>query len=140
MNTETSLPEWAKALSVGKIEIDAEVFYPEIISELWDDKNWPKETTEKMYEGLQREVVDQYWAEVAFQVAKMDIQSAVSGSDLMPKKGGALLIIVKDGSKAKNDGKSSWAQINLPKKRDPKLATTGKEARNHYKRIRALLF
>lgn len=149
---QASLPDWAKANCPGKIEIDAEKFYPEIIIELWDDENWPDKKNiaakgkpenlqyaDKMYNDLQRTEIDQYWVETAFQVAKLDVQSAVSGTELMPDKGGALLIIVKDGSKSANKGVSKWQQKSLPKGRGCDAASKGKEARSHYERIRNLL-
>jgi len=152
METNATLPSWAEAIAVGKVEINAEEFYPAILAELWADENWPEKVntapdgepevlrfSEKMYEGLTRNKPDSYWFEVAFQVAKMDIQSAVSGSDLMPKKRGALVILVKDGSKSEG-GVSTWNQDAAPKGRNVLLATRGREARAHYSRIRALLF
>ena len=137
---EANLPSWAESLGAGRVEIDAEQFYPEILDELWANAEWPEEVQNTIYDGLQRTEVDQYWLEVAYQVAKMDIQSAVSGTDLMPEKGGALVIIIKDNSKeTDSSGTSKYAQRDKPKGRGADMASTGKEAREHYKRIRAVL-
>lgn len=140
MSRNINLPSWAKVIAPGKIEVDASVFYPEILEELWADKTWPTEVENTLYEGLQRTEVDQYWLEVAFQVAKMDIQMAISGTELMPEKGGALVIIIKDSTKKSNNGVSIYAQKNAPKGRDVKVASNGREAREHFKRIRTVLF
>jgi len=133
-----NLPDWAKAVGPGVIDIFADAFYPDMLAELWDDENWPEDDGSdeaKLCAGLQREEFNQYWLEVAFQCAKLDIQHAVAGTDLAPKKGGALRIIVVDGSKV--DGK--WAQKDKPKGRGIEQARKGKESRAHYKRIRNLL-
>lgn len=154
MKRKAVLPTWATAISAGKIEIDAAKFYPEILEELWVDEDWPVplEPTEegaeptyadndKMYQGLQREEIDQYWLEVALQVAKRDLQVAINNTDLMPAKGSALVIIVKDGTKASNkSGVSTYAQSAYLPGRGVEKATKGKEARGHYDRIRGVLF
>lgn len=111
-----SLPEWASVKTPGKIEVLADQFYPEYLVEL----------------GV--EEPDQYWLEVAFQCMKMDIQSAVIGTDAMPEFGGALVISVRDMTKT--DGLSKWAQAAYPKGKGAESATKGKEARDHYARIR----
>lgn len=111
-----SLPEWASVKAKGKIEVLADKFYPEYLSEL--DVEEP----------------DQYWLEVAYQCMKMDIQNAVIGTDAMPDMGGALVISVRDATKV--DGASKWAQSAYPKGKGAEAATKGKEARDHYARIR----
>lgn len=132
------MPSWAALTSNGKVTIEAAKFYPEILEELWADEDWPEEE-KGLYEGLQRGKIDAYWLEVAFQVAKMDIQSAISGTASMPEKGGALLITVSDSTKAEN-GVSIYAQATAEKGRGAEAASKGREAREHYKRIRAVLF
>jgi len=119
MARELVLPKWAKVIAPGKIEIDADGFYPELLEEL----DAPEE-------------LDQYWLETAFQCAKMDIQLAVAGTEAKPKPGGALVIIVKDNSK--ESGK--WALKNHPKGKGVEAATKGREAREHFKRIRGIEF
>ncbi|SEN43472.1 hypothetical protein [Nitrosomonas marina] len=110
------LPAWAKALAPGKIEIQASVFYPEWLALL----------------GVAEKDINQYWLECAFQCAKMDIQFAVAGTELMPSPGGALVILVKDDDKVTG----RWAQKNYPEGKGVDAATRGKEAREHYRRIR----
>jgi len=110
------LPAWANAIAPGKIEIEADGFYPEWLGLL----------------GVADDDIDQYALECAFQCAKMDIQFAVAGTELMPQEGGALVIIVNDGSK--EAGK--WRQKFYPEGKGAKAASKGREAREHYKRIR----
>lgn len=112
------LPAWAKALAPGKIEIQASAFYPEWLALL----------------GANMDSLTQYDLECAFQCAKMDVQFAVAGTELMPQSGGALVILIKDDDKA--DGK--WRQSNYPEGKGVEAATKGREAREHYKRIRQL--
>jgi hypothetical protein len=113
------LPAWATALAPGKIEIQASQFYPEWLTLL----------------GLASlENLTQYDLECAYQCAKMDIQFAIAGTDLMPPEGGALVILVKDDEK--ESGK--WAQKNYPPGKGAEAAYKGKEARAHYKRIRQI--
>lgn len=113
---QAQLPAWAKAIAPGKIEIEAAKFYPEWLGLL----------------GVKEDQINQYWLECAFQCAKMDIQFAVAGTELMPPEGGALVILVKDDDKA--SGK--WAQKKYPEGDGIKAAAQGKQAREHYKRIR----
>lgn len=112
------LPAWATALAPGKIEIQASQFYPEWLGLL----------------GVALDNITQYDLECAFQCAKMDIQMAVAGTELMPPEGGALCIFVKDDDK--ESGK--WAQKNYPPGKGIEAASKGKEAREHYKRIRQI--
>lgn len=142
MPRTASLPSWAKAVGPGVIDTFADGFYPEILAELWSDEFWPEPhddafpatDDQKLCDGLQRTEVDQYWLEVAYQIHKIDVQKAVFGTDLAPQRGGALRIIVNDGSKA--DG--TWAQAGKPEGRGVKAARSGKEARRHYERIRGV--
>jgi hypothetical protein len=126
---KANLPAWATAIAPGKIEIDAEQFYPELIDELWSDDHWPAEG--QPMADIQRKKLDQYWLEVAHQCAKLDVQFAVAGTELMPKTGGALVILVKPG-------KTDYAQKKYPAGRGVEAAAKGLEARAHYKRIRQL--
>lgn len=144
MPRTASLPSWATAIGPGVIETQADEFYPEILAELWADENWPDPIAEGdeaptdeqvLCKGLQRTEADQYWLEVAYQCAKLDIQHAVGGTDLAPEKGGALRIIIMDSSKV--DG--TWAQEGKPAGRGVETARKGKEARRHYQRIRHLV-
>ncbi len=113
---KAQLPAWATAIAPGKIEIQASQFYPEWLGLL----------------GVTEDQITQYDLECAFQCAKMDIQFAVAGTDLMPKEGGALCIFVKDNDKETD----KWAQKKYPPGKGIQAAAQGHEARKHYKRIR----
>lgn len=121
MTRQATLPAWAKAISPGIIEIQADQFYPALLEEL----------------GVEEADIDQYWLETAYQCAKLDVQFAVAGTEHQAAPGGALRIIVKDTSKAEN-GTSRWAQIQYPEGKGAKAAAQDKEARAHYKRLRNL--
>lgn len=127
MTREAKLPAWAKALAPGKIQADAEQFYPAILAEL----------------GIEAGKETPYDLEVAFQFMKMDVQAAVFGTDLAAKPGGALSIIVVDDSRAANNGVSRWAQKNRrftdAQRVEALKASKGKEARAHYLRVRGFL-
>lgn len=112
------LPPWAKALKNGRIEIDPDGFYPALLAELGADPDSPT----------------QYWLEVAYQCAKLDVQAAVAGSDLAAPAGGALVILMLNRPKWKiADAPDPDAKSGTP---GIVKATKGKEARAHYRRIR----
>ena len=119
MKRDAVLPEWARAISPGKIEVDAELFYPAILAEL----------------GIDEEDASQYWLAVAKAVMRMDVQVAVAGTNLAPTPGGALTILVKDATKAK--GHSRFA-MRFRDEGDGSAAGA-MAARDHYKRLRGVL-
>lgn len=100
---ELHLPSWATAKGKGRVETDAAVFYPEILAEL--------KVTE----------VNRYWLEMARQVAKLDVQLAVAGTEMQAEQGGALVILIKDTTKGA-DGISKYAQSRYPDEDGAKLA------------------
>jgi len=120
MKKNVNLPEYARMLKNGRIEIDADKFYPLLLKEL----------------GITD--IDQYWLEVAYQCMKLDMQSAIKGTEI-EINGGAVVLLVKDATKLSNDGISKWAQERFPKGKGIDAATKGKEARAHYKRIRGVI-
>ena len=122
---KASLPNWATVIAPGKIEADAEKFYPELIQELVDAGL-----------NIDQENLDQYWLEVVFQMMKLDIQMSVIGTDAAPPEGGALIIMVNDVSKKKNAGVSLWAQKDKPAGKGAKAATKGMEAKENWRKIR----
>jgi hypothetical protein len=119
---ELALPSWAKMIGKGKVEIEATEFYPTLLAEL----------------GVADADIDQYWLEVAYQCAKLDIQQAVFGTTDGPEKGGALVTIVTDASKGE-DG-SKWAQRKWPEGAGASAATKGRAALEHYKELRGGFF
>lgn len=75
------LPDYAKEISPGKVEVQASEFYP-----FWLDSLGVSEP-------------DQYWLDVAFVCMRMDIQLATELTESAPPRGGALVIIVQDSEK-----------------------------------------
>lgn len=76
-------------------------------------------------------VKDQYWLEVAYQCAKLDLQAAIAGTKFDPRAG---KVAEFRFSRADN-----WAQHLNPVGRGSALASKGKEARAHYIRVRGAL-
>ena len=109
--TDRNLPDWAEAHpdNPNVFYVDPDKFYPVLLEELGAEQT------------------DQYWLEVAYQCMKMDMQGALGRFNFE--------IRVKAG-----DGyKDRWALKNHPSGRGVKVATQGREARGHYKRLRGHL-
>lgn len=87
--------------------------------------------------------LDQYWLEVIFQCVKMDAQHAVRQSGLDPRLADPPKSLVLDvaSTKTVTDGKliARWRLADYPRGRGPEAATQGKEARQHYQRVRGFL-
>ena len=75
---------------------------------------------------------DQYWLEVAYQCAKMDLQMALSGTQFDPRNAGK-------SSELHFSRAPQWAQSAFPKGKGADAATQGREARGHYQRVRGRL-
>jgi hypothetical protein len=109
-----ALPNWASVVAdqpTIKISVDPDKAYPALLAEL----------------GVKKSGIDQYWAEVVYQCAKMDCQAA------MLRAGGTF------GFSIKVLNRPAWALANLPAGRGTAAATQGREARDHYIRIRGSL-
>lgn len=76
--------------------------------------------------------VDQYWLEVCYQCAKMDVQAALAGTEYDPR-------ICNKSHEIRMKSNRAWALKAHPVGRGAHAATQGKEARAHYKRIRGSL-
>jgi hypothetical protein len=118
--SDVNLPPWAKVSPSGskgvsiKIDIDTDGAMREWMHLL----------------GVER--VDQYWLEVAFQCAKLDVQSALAGTKYDPRINGAPPMFSFNRA-------DKWALRRHPVGRGIEAATKGKEARQHYQRIRGAL-
>lgn len=152
MSDEYTLPAWASHREtfrgVVRIDVDCSVAYPAVLEEIsrhYQVRGIPHEcldtiTDEETGEDIRRVKpdweqcfrrlfdgdLDQYWLEVAFQFIKMDVQRAVNWP-IQP-----LEIRMHDREKY-------FAQKNFSEGRGAKQAasmTGGKEAREHWKRIR----
>ena len=120
---EASLPSWATVLGKGKIEVDAEKFYPEILGEL----------------GVAEKDYDQYWMELSKTFMKFEVRLAIAGTALMPESGGASTIYIVDRSKAAEgaNGVSRWAQEAHSEGRG--IVEGAKDAREVFKKLRGVL-
>lgn len=72
---------------------------------------------------------DQYWLEVAYQCAKFDLQAAIVGTELDPRVSGKSAEFIFTRA-------PQWAQKSFPAGKGAHAATQGREAREHYKRVR----
>ena len=120
------LPTWAKKVKddpIPKIEVDPDKCYPAFFKEL----------------GVIKADIDQYWIEVAYQCMKMELQR------IMGRFNFEIRVRAHGGRKGR------WALANNP---DPYLkidedgkiidsgplrATEGRQAREHYKRLRGFI-
>lgn len=109
-----NLPAWAQIRKDGVIEVDTDAAYGEWFQLLGNPK------------------LDQYWLEVAYQCAKMDLQAAIAGTPMDPS-------IAKQPALFKFRRSVSLAQSKHKRGKGPELATKGLEARAHYRRIRGFL-
>lgn len=73
--------------------------------------------------------VDQYWLEVAYQCAKLDVHNGLAGSDCDPRTCGK-------PSEIKFSNAPEFALAKHPEGRGVAAATQGREARGHYVKIR----
>ena len=87
---------------------------------------------EEWLELLQVTKIDQYWLEVCYQCAKLDIQRAIQDTEFDPR-------LMKAFAEFHFDDAPEYAQAKYSPGRGIAAATQGKEAREHYKRIRGRL-
>lgn len=111
-----ALPDWAKRVPCGKkvcikVEIDPDGFIP-----YWLDL-------------LGVTTPDQYWLEVAYQCAKLDVQASLESTEYDPRVAGK-------PAEIKVLNRPDWALAKFPKGKGVQAASQGKEARGHYKRVR----
>ncbi len=118
---DLKLPEWAEVLEdhphaqSGKVGICIEA------------------NTEKYLEDwleiLEVKKIDQYWLEVAYQCAKMDLQLAIEGTKYDPRNSGK-------AAEFHMTNAPDFALKKFPPGKGIEAATQGREAREHYRRIR----
>lgn len=104
-------PSWITRIDDDHYEINADVAFPHFMKEL----------------GVKD--LDQYWLEVIYQCAKLDLRRLllISGKKPWPRQ------IRIRGSKEK------WAQHRYPVGRGSYAATKGKEAREIYRQLRGFI-
>jgi hypothetical protein len=91
---------------------------------------------------LKPEEIDQYWLEVIYQCIKLDVQAAIARSDFDPRDR-------KMPVEIKMQRAEKWALANFPDKHATveggkrvsgiERASKGREAREHYRRVRGAL-
>lgn len=126
-----NLPAWAKviesfAAKAGKvsvcIEADTDAYVPE----------WLELVGVMRADGAYLKDPDQYWLEVAYQCAKMDLQLAITSTEHDPRTSGK-------SAEFRFTKSATWAQQKFPPGRGIVAATQGREAREHYRRVRGRL-
>jgi len=115
-----SLPSWASRKESASqkvsivIEVDSAVAYPAMLKE------------------LEADVVDQYWLEVAYQCIKLDVQATLAGTEFDPRTAGKPAEIHFSNA-------PEFALAKHPEGKGIAAATQGREAREHYKKLRGSL-
>jgi hypothetical protein len=100
----------------GVVTIDPDIAYPAIMTEL----------------KIAKKDLDQYWAEIIYQCAKLEAMRLVANTDQDPRPQNALRIIIESR-------KDKWAINKLPEGRGTKAATAGREAREIYRNWRGFI-
>jgi hypothetical protein len=156
--TDVKLPPWASIAEnsrekfINDIVIDGPAAYAEWLATLMSetpkhraawDAALPKERTKEPPEVLRSASdVDQYWLEVAYQCIKLDIDMALAGTALDPAGTGkhGHRKITRAAQYAQADYADNHAVVRDGKPMSgAERATQGREAREHYKRIRGNL-
>lgn len=119
------LPPWAKVKKSARVDSGAISICIE-----GDTDGYVREWFALL--GVEPGAADQYWLEVAYQCAKMDLQSAITNTVHDPRTSGCSVEFIFTQSER-------WAQNKYPAGRGIHAATQGREARDHYRRIRGLL-
>jgi hypothetical protein len=120
-------PSWLEKNEGGAYVVNTDEAYPEVLKVL----------------GLEK---DQYSIEVAYQCIKLKVQDLVAASDDDPREQDPpkpLVILMESAAKAAAEteedaiaAKEKWALRKYPEGRGAAAATKGREARDHYERVR----
>lgn len=135
MVTAARLPEWAHEIEDGRFLIDGNVAYPMLLEEIDGLKrrlgkassNEPGHIT--ALRRFNKDRPDQYWLEVVYQFAKLDLRRALL---LAGESGWPSEIRIRSN-------KSEWRIASYPEGRGIWLATRGREARAHYIALRGFI-
>lgn len=123
--SQIQLPPWAKIIEPTSdkvcviVEVDSDTAYDAMLKELGVFTS----------DGADLLGCDQYWLEVAYQCIKMDVQAALEGSALDPRRAGKCAQI--NFTRAPR-----WELKKFKMGKGVAAATKGREARGHYKRLR----
>jgi len=131
------LPEWAKlkdaVIQIPVIDVDTDAAYIAFLTEYAtlpavslppvDEGGRPKSGA-PVEVSCDASDPDQYWLEVCYQSIKLELQLALRMFTFEARL---------------HDRGKKWAQSKYPLGRGPLAATEGKEARQHFKRLRGML-
>ncbi len=117
LSRRLQLPEWAKI---------ARVQSPNVSILLLVDSKGAYEEWKKL---LDVSKWDQYWLEVAYQCAKMDLQMCIEQTEYDPRVAGK-------PAEFRFSNAKDYALVLYPVGRGQKAASKDREARQHYVRIR----
>lgn len=110
------MPKWMTRRDNGVIVIDPDGAYPEILAALKvEKKDW-----------------DQYWIEVAYQCAKLEVMRIIHGTEFDPRPAKSLVIHIESR-------KDTWALAKFKSGRGAVAASKGGGAREHYKKWREFI-
>lgn len=127
MQTRFPLPSWARAHPErdDTIIADPDLFYPALLGELAAMIAAESPDYAKAYPRLNPAKPNKYWIEVAYQSMKMDLQTALG-------RFGFTILVQSDAAR-----KRAWSLASYPgTNADVIRATNGREAREHYRRLR----
>lgn len=128
--SRVALPAWAKPhpYKNNTVLVDPDKAYPAILEEIGDHENYSGELNGEKLPTLNPAKPSKYWAEVAYQFMKMDLQHAAG-------RFGFTIIVQADG-----DRKKRWNHTMLPgTDADVERASKGKEARLLYSMVRGFI-
>lgn len=112
----TTMPAWMTRRDNGTIVIDPAGAYPEILAAIEvEKKDW-----------------DQYWIEVAYQCAKLEVLRVIKDMEFDPRPAKSLVIHIESR-------KESWALDKFSPGRGAAAASKGREARQHYRKWRGFV-
>lgn len=129
-------PDWIKEEKKDTFLINADVAYPALLTELKDSiKDLPDDLDKfempfiNELRNIDLDNLTQYWIEVVYQMAKLELRRIllINGKNQWPD------MIRISGNKEK------WALKNFPPGRGAETATKGREARDHYKRLKGFI-
>jgi len=103
------LPSWLTAGPAGTFYVDPDIAYPRILTLL----------------GVKDGQINQYWLEVALQCAKLGVDEVVRGTELDPRPGRVITIMITGGA----GRKARWAAKNHARGRG-ELAATATRSRH----------
>lgn len=111
-----ALPDWIEQVNETTFRVDIDTAYPLWFAELgWDEAS-----------------ADQYQLECVFQCTKLDAQAEIKRAGLDPRPERSLILDFRGD-------KERWKMSGRPEGRGIEVASKGREAREHFKRVRGFI-